>query len=213
MKTLTLLALMAAAANLSHGYTTQVFNINTLGPTELPFVDATGVPIPFGTGSVAAGYFGSLEDADLELTDFSLLLADFEQFGGDESELAFSSGTPLDGLFSLQFDAPIPFPGNQFTGNSVYVVIGEGATLGESSGLAVYKTTAQFGTENGVGLGIVNGFIGGGDLLVGDFGDGISLAIFDFDNTIKLASGPIPEPSVGLLAGLAGLGLLTRRRR
>lgn len=213
MKSLTVISLLAVASNLSFGYTTSIFNINMLAPTELPVVDAAGIPIPFAGGSVAAGYFDSLDDGDLGITDFSVLISDFQQFGGDDSEVGLSGGPGLAGLFSVQFDAPIPFPGNEFTGESVYVMIGDGPTLETSTGLAVYKTVEQFGSENAVGLGVVQGFINGGELLVGESGGGVSIAIFDFDDSIKLASGPIPEPSVSLLASLFGLLTLKCRKR
>lgn len=213
--TISTVAALLAAAAVSYGYTTSTGNLIVGSPSETPVVDNTGAPIPIGAGSVAVGYFNLLDDAAIgSTTDFGALLTDFVQFG-QATATGFQNGFNAPGFFSHSTDAPIPNGGNNFTGNNVYTVIGNGATLAGSSQLAVWKGNAVFTQENAVGLGSVNSNVtpGAGSLIFGTSGGAKNVGVGPtFSDSIQL-SAPIPEPSSALLFGLGGFALLLRRKR
>lgn len=104
--------------------------------------------------------------------------------------------------------------GGDFVGNSVYVVLGNGTNIGDSTEFLVWKATANpagnvftedapIGGPDTVSLQIANGTILVGGTGTADFGLGSQQAF-------KLAA--VPEPSVILLGGLGLLGLVRRRR-
>ena len=213
---LSTVVMLIATTAVSYGYTTATDNLLTADPSETPVLDNTGSVIALGAGSVAVGYFGSFTDGEVTgASDFAALLADFQQFG-TSSASGFQNLFNAAGFFSLSTDASIPEGGNAFTGNNVYTVIGDAATLAGSSFLAVWKGSAVFTQENAVGLGSVSTSVtpGSGSLLLGSDGGAINVGVGPtFTNSIQLAAAVVPEPSSMFLLGLVAIGFMARRKR
>jgi len=185
-------------------------NFSNADATAVPIViDNSGTPLAENSGFAAAGFFAS---ANPTLADISL----FQPFGTGPTLL--SSSLETDGFFDLGRSLSIPegTTGDP-VGNAIYVVIANGSTLNDSNLFAIVDAGQVVGTENSAGQGgnsiiITDGFINetnlvGGELLTSvDTGLGLT-----FNEAILLS--PVPEPTTGLLAAIAGLGLLARRRR
>jgi len=212
---LTLLT-FAATVGMASAYNITATNQSTFGDPSLPIVDNTGAPIASGT--IAVGFFASDSSVTDNALDFGTLLSGFNQYGSPTG-LADAGAAP--GLFDLvspgNWNVSVPF--NSVApqiGNNIYVVFGNGASLAESSLLAVWKSNSIFGKEDEAGNGGAAADIatGQGSLLLGLNGGAQSFAggAINYSDSIRLVEA-IPEPSTSLLAGLAGLALVVRRRR
>ena len=216
MKLKTLAAAFIVTTSFASAYTVSVTNQITFGDPSLVLVDNTGAPLT--SGVVAVGYFASDAAVTGNSTDFTSLLTGFNSFG---SSVALSGGL-APGLVDLPTPAawtvsvPAGTAGNQ-VGQNVYVLIGNAATLAESTGLAVWKSTRLFATEDDLGNGgvLANLSTGQGALLLGESGGSqlVGGAINYADSIRLVTADAVPEPSTSLLAGLAGLALAFRRRR
>lgn len=183
------------------------------GFTGVPITDNVGAPIAF---SYAAGTFTSVPD----FLAPSLDLSGFSSFStSDES----GTGNPAaPGLFG----APYAISAVQNTGSNAFVLIGNGATFGASTDYIVLD----------LGLTAKDEVVGNGSLSfsllsntagnhTGDSGtltiergvptivQGYAAPFDSLNGQSGLTFGPIPEPSTSLLAGLAGLTILIRRKR
>lgn len=217
MKLKTIAAVCIFAPNLASAFTISITNQATIGDPSLPILDNTGAPLT--SGSVGVGFFADDASVTDNSLDFGTLLTNFFQFGTTE-ELVQGAAP---GLISLTnpaaFDVVVPIgsTGGQI-GESVFVVFGNSSTLANSDQLAVFRSDSIFGTDDAAGQGGVTVVLGSnvGTLLLGDnTGPTIvsnDLGSITFADNIQLVSA-VPEPSSSLLAGLAGLALLARRRR
>ncbi len=99
---------------------------------------------------------------------------------------------------------------NQFSGEAIYLVLGNGADLPNSSQAAIVDLQSVFGDSEPANATINLRWdqVDPGQLLWGEFG----VHTGNRDNP-ALTLVPIPEPSSSLLFGLAGLALLIRRKR
>jgi len=214
---LTLLA-FATTMGLASAYTITVTNQSTFGDPSLPVVDNTGAPI--ATGFVGVGFFASDSAVTDNARDFTALLSGFNQYGSPAG-LAGAGAAP--GLFDLvspaNWTVAVPFTSTApQIGKNIYVVFGNGASLAESEQLGIWKSNNVFGKEDEAGNGGTFADIatGQGALLLGLSGGAQSFGggAINYSDSIRLvAADGIPEPSTGLLAGLAGLALVARRRR
>lgn len=193
-------------------YTVSFLNVNSADSTAVPILDNTGAPIALGSGFVSAGTFATVPGSIDEVRSFT-------PFG--DGNTAFSNSIGVGGFFDGNRSAPIPAgttdaPVNQ----SVYLVIGDGADLASSTDFAVFDPGLVFGTENAVGAGALDIIIDSDSLtadslvygtIVNNVDTGIGVI---FTEGIQIGQGVvIPEPSTSLLAALAGLALVARRRR
>lgn len=190
-------------------YTVSFLNVNSADSTAVPVLDNTGAPIALGSGFVSAGTFATVPGSIDEVRSFT-------PFG--DGNTAFSNSIGVGGFFDGNRSAPIPAgttdaPVNQ----SVYLVIGDGADLASSTDFAVFDPGLVFGTENAVGAGALDIIIDSDSLtadslvygtIVNNVDTGIGVI---FTEGIQI--GAVPEPSTSLLAALAGLALVARRRR
>jgi len=215
MKTKTLiLSTSAVLTALSSGYTVSLQNFNAGDATAVPIVDNTGTPIPAGGGFIGAGTFATAPTSVTESRDITLFGSGLNGFSNG---LVGPDGV-LAGFFSNSFSDPIP-EGTTTppVGERLYVVMGNGATLADSTQFAILDTGQTFGTENAAGSGGLDVILTSSSLNPEALAVGTVLESYDytgvatFDEAIQLA--PIPEPSTSLLAALAGLGLVARRRR
>lgn len=189
------------------------------GEGTLAITDSSGALIPAGTGYVAAGTF-SMSDADISSNgaagNWSALLNDFTQFGAASGVADFA------GIISYDASAPLA-DGDAFVGKSIYVAIGNTATLAGDPTTAtqwgVYKSSVSFAADNPVfeanaGLNMATQ----DQVLVGTYGGPVNIAALGADTraSLQLAGDGvvIPEPSTALLL-LSGFGSMVffRRRR
>ena len=210
----TVIASLAAVGLFSgaSAYTVSFLNIAAADNTAVPVLDNTGVAIGLGSGFVAAGTFASVPGSIDEVRSFT-------PFGDGAS--AFQNSVGAAGFFDNSRSAPIPQGTTDApVGASVYLVMGDGADLASSTDFAVFDPGLVFGTENAVGAGALDIIITSDSLtadslvygtIVPNVDTGLGLV---FDEAIQLGEGAvIPEPSTSLLAALAGLALVARRRR
>ena len=193
-------------------YTVSFLNIAAADNTAVPVLDNTGSAIGLGSGFVAAGTFASVPGSIDEVRSFT-------PFGDGNS--VFQNSVGVDGFFDNSRSAPIPAGTTDApVGASVYLVMGDGADLASSTDFAVFDPGLVFGTENAVGAGALDIIIDSDALtpdslvygtIITDVNTGIGVI---FAEGIQLGEGTvIPEPSTSLLAALAGLALVARRRR
>jgi len=126
--------------------------------------------------------------------------------------LAFGA-TP--GFISGDINVDLPL-GSPAVGQQVYVVIGNGTTLQNSTQFLVWKPTSNpagntFTADNPVGGPDLLGLFGDkGTTIVGEFGIVADAGVGSQGN-FRLAQ-VVPEPSAMLLGAFGALGLLRRRR-
>ena len=112
---------------------------------------------------------------------------------------------------------------NPLVGSAIFVVFGNGDTLADSTAFAIVDAGALIGTdaaapapESSADVVINDAFLTTDNLIVGDLVTDVDLGLpINFNEGIQLvgAGDAVPEPSTSLLAGLAALGLVARRRR
>lgn len=199
---ITALAICSLAS--SNAASISVVNLVGGGPDPLFFTTFVDVD---GTSRLDIGIF-ALGTFIVEPPTAADILGNFSQAG------TFTFGTAN---FS---DTVVTDPltaGDGFVGSTVYAVVGNGTTLANSTGLAVWKATSNdagntFTADNPVGgPDLVTILDTKGDLIVGsllptyDAGFGIGQR-----PAFQLAA--IPEPSTLLLSALGILALLRRKR-
>ncbi len=198
-------------------YTVSVTNQISPGNPSLPILDNAGNPL--STGSIGVGFFSSDNDVTTNANDFGVLLGLFQEYGTTTSLIQGNAPGLVNNVTPAAWNVVVP-PGTTGgqVGQNVYVIIGNGGTLGSSSELAVWRSNNIFETDDDLGNGGVVADIstGLGDLLLGESETPAVLTAggnsVTFAEGIRLVSS-IPEPSTGLLALFAGLGLVGRRRR
>lgn len=205
---------------IASAFTVTVTNQTNVSPPDLPIFDNAGNPL--ASGSVGVGFFGSSTDVTGNSTDFAALLGTFQQFG---TTAAFTQGfVPglVNNVAPPEFDVPIAFGSTADpVGQNIFVVFGNAATLAASNELAVWQGNVLFGTDDAAGNGgaAVSLETGLGTLLLGNSTGPVELGeanVVSFEDGIQLVTidnAVVPEPSTGILAALAGLALVARRRR
>ncbi|NNC88245.1 MAG: PEP-CTERM sorting domain-containing protein [Akkermansiaceae bacterium] len=209
-------ALLLSALSASAAYQVTVRNF-TNSTNGFPIIDNAGNPLAnglIGVGTFPVGFDFNVPAADV--------LAAFQQFGASVMEPPLSTGG-FPGLFNNTISGSIPNTSTAgdagFFGDQIYTVIGDAtSSLGDASFLAVLTDGGTFGKEDTAGNGAAAADyapasttgvtqIAYGDLVNGPF------AIGPFTFAVGAQQVNVPEPSTSLLAGLAGLALLVRRRR
>jgi len=184
-------------------------NFDEVSGGQRPISTATGAPILTG-GIVQLGSFQSADPSALiaGLTSpagLAALLADFITFG---------SSSPIGGDFSGLYagDKSVAIAADSaLVGKSIYTLIGNAATLGGSSQLAIVRDNESFAADNPVFEALADISAGSSVILFGSAtGPGFETALGM--STSSLALAPVPEPMSATLL-LSGLALLARRRR
>ncbi|MDA7867626.1 leucine-rich repeat protein [Akkermansiaceae bacterium] len=140
---LSLILLMKAS-----GFTVSFSNLIAANSTAVPILDNTGEPISVGSGYVAAGMFEALPGSIDEVRSFI-------PFG--EGSSVFSNPFDTDGFFDGSRSAPIPAGTvDAPVGRSVFLVLGNGADLMDSTDFAIFDTGLIFDTEDAVGFGALD---------------------------------------------------------
>ena len=178
-----------------------------------PVALADGSLVPDGSGFVSLGTF-SLSDAQImsamdSQANLDALDADFMEFGTSASFGVAGEG----GMFSSNYTDGVS-AGDMFDGMSIYVVGGNGTSIGDSDQLWVFKSNESFAPDG------VDDFFAeieldaehsAGTDLIGEparlFLPGVGE---EFDGVRMV--GVIPEPSAAALGALLGLVALRRRR-
>ncbi|MCH7229035.1 hypothetical protein [Haloferula sp. A504] len=113
----------------------------------------------------------------------------------------FGAGTSTDGSDS-------------FTGNLVYLLVGNAATLGASTEVMVFSTGQSWAVEvEGVGGALSPITLSSANLERGIVvSPNLAAPFAGFNGNEGLTFGVVPEPSIALLGALGILGLLRRRR-
>ena len=148
MKLIRIFSILLFLLGQTSGFTVSFLNVASADSSAVPILDNNGDPIALGSGFVAAGTFESLPGSIDEVRSFT-------PFG--EGNSSFSNPIGVDGFFDVTRSAPIPAGTTDApVGASVYLVIGDGADLANSTDFVVFDPGLIFGTENAVGAGALD---------------------------------------------------------
>jgi len=182
--------------------------------SDTAIIDNTGAPIEAGGGYVAIGSFSS-DPAGLGLADlagaFTAVVSG--SFDGAESSI----GAAATGFWTLSgapdsADAPVVEAG----GKQVYLAFSSGDSLasGALGVIAVDGATFEAAFEGPGPFSLTGLGVDGNTAVHGAFGPGVEVSIGGNPQAVAASFQlVVPEPSTSLLAALAGLGLVARRRR
>lgn len=195
------LILAASMCGSLNAYTVAITNVVFADETAVPILLPDSTPVPYGEGSIAIGYFNSLGVADLQVVDYDLLLGDFVQFDGPDSEAPIRAFVGVPGFADVSISDPIPKGSDSnFTDENIFVLIGNESSLEESNSFALYHSGIMFGEDNQLGL-------GGTEVYITDPVDGLVrgsiVGPIDLDLGVVFPSAiqleKVPEPSSTIL--------------
>ncbi|MEN8695540.1 MAG: PEP-CTERM sorting domain-containing protein [Akkermansiaceae bacterium] len=166
--------------------------------------DSESTNIPKGSGVVSIGTYNAFPVLGASPTNSEVTDSYFELSLG-----TFDSPLVSDGFFRFDLDVPIS---NFFNNKDIFVVLGNGTTVQDSTDLLVWQPTSNadgnvFIEDNPIG--------GPGSIVLNNDNGNVLLGSFDSDaNTFRMASlATVPEPSSMALSSLALLALAGRRSR
>jgi len=166
--------------------------------------DSESTNIPKGSGVVSIGTYNAFPVLGASPTNSEVTDSYFEL-----SLETFDSPLVSDGFFRFDLDVPIS---NFFNNKDIFVVLGNGTTVQDSTDLLVWQPTSNadgnvFIEDNPIG--------GPGSIVLNNDNGNVLLGSFDSGaNTFRMASlATVPEPSSIALSGLALLALAGRRSR
>jgi len=213
MKKTLIIAISAITISISIGnaaLSIRTSNVDGFDNSTNAIVDNAGNAIPLTTGIVAVGSFGTLTDEDIRALGSASAIS---------SSFSLVVSTDFNVLAGL-WDANPTKAGDTSAdaGRAIFTVIGNEATVADSTQFLIYRHSAANGSGNfnetpnaNTDAFVGNGANATGNLVVGgfdnfqhDFGAG-EFAAF---NLVA-----VPEPSSTALLGLGGLALIIRRRR
>ncbi|SKA79980.1 PEP-CTERM protein-sorting domain-containing protein [Prosthecobacter debontii] len=212
--TLGIAALMTLLPVVSPAASVLITNVTHDGSTNA-IVSSTGTALQ--NVYVGVGYFSGLSDTQLQNLD--AIAFDLVTSGGAFEALDEASAWWAFGAGALEGNAQAPIlEGSDFIGESIYSIIGNAATLADSTELLIFKHSGLFQEDSPFfnASAIIDLSSGNATLLWGSstahsgnyFGEGIQAAY-----STAGASSMVPEPSRLLFLLISSLGLLLRRRR
>jgi len=174
-----------------------------------PIVNASGVPAALNTVFASAGIFTSLPN--FASATASQILALFTPIPGVNV-----SNTTFTGLFTGPNTSTLSAYPAGFDSAQTYMIVGNNATLANSTQIAVYSQPGViFATPvAGIASTAINATTTG-DWLYGTptaLTQQTTLTNSAFTTGIQLIASPVPETSTAVLGALGLLGLLRRRR-
>lgn len=183
---------------------------NFTGPSVgVALVDGSGALLPAGSAFWQAGTFSSGFDFNRSAS---------EVLAGFTSVSSIGGLGPFSGVFNntTTFDGGNTGAPGPFTGQDVYIVVGNAADIASSTLIAVFNPGTTFIAGDIFGNGaqtadaeltskVIYGIVGGAPAAQPN-------PAFSFTSSVQLSAVPIPEPSVALLGALGMLGLIRRRR-
>jgi len=198
---------VVALSGIAHGAVTISIKNFTSTSVGTPIVDASGVPMALNTIFASAGIFSSVPN--FATASASQILALFTPV-----DLTPVSNTSFTGVFTGNDIQGLPYPTN-FSGAEAYFVVGNAATLANSTLIAVYDSKSVYTPVDGVGNASVT--LAGTVNADWVYGTERSLTAQTSVPSSAFASGGIslvsvPETSTAVLGALGLLGLLRRRR-
>jgi hypothetical protein len=182
--------------------------------------DASNTPIANGAGYISVGVFSGLNDGaiatslistiDTAYTEFTASVGTFGNSGFAGFVNFATSGLRVDGP-----DAGGTGPDAYFNQN-IYVVMGNGTTLLNSTQLAIFKASILFPDDNDAALDAapeINLLTTPGTWVMGGpSGGNTNVGGFDVPNAATMALVAVPEPSIALLGLIGVVGFIRRRR-
>lgn len=219
-KIITNICLLGLSVTAAQAFNVTAVNLVDPDMTAVPVVDNTGAPIAVGAGFIGAGTFSSTPSSVLDIANFSPIgtAVGRTTFGDDDGAIPA-------GFFDIARNIPLPSPAeddNPLVGQSLFLVIGDGLDLESSSNFAildlggVVQTDVAGAPESALSGIVLSDFLTPDNLIVGNIVTEVDTGLgLTFSEGIELTDGAaaVPEPSTSLLAGLAALGLVARRRR
>ena len=194
--------ILACSATALKAATISVLNFDSSASIFQPILDSSGTSV-VNSGIVLLGTFASEPSSVSDVLGLG--------FTATDGSLSFTNGY-FDGTINTQALTS----GDAFVGKSVYVVIGNGTTLANSTLIGAWKAVSNtagntFTADNPVGgPDTITVYASSGSVLVGT-----QLSSYNNSQNIgpafQLAA--VPEPSAILLTALGVFGLLLRRKR
>lgn len=218
LKSLLAAVVLAAISHTSEAASITASNLADDFSKAVPIVTTANTVVAANSGIIQVGTFGTLSDAQISSINagnYAGLVADFQSFGASTK---FGAGFDIAGLYSLAPSAGI-LAGDSKIGKSIYVFIGNGTTLANSTEIAIFKDDNSFAADaplfsaKAYPTDLANNAAIDAAFVVGDISaNQVTIAGVGTFNPIKMVNvSLVPEPSVALL-GLMGIGLVRRRR-
>ena len=204
---MTLTASVMFLGGVAQGAITVIVKDFTSGSAGIPIVTAAGAAVGLNTIYAQAGIFTTLptwasDSASTVLSNFTSITAN-----------AITNAT-YTGAFTGTLTNVLAAYATGFSGADAYMVVGNNATLANSTAIAVYHLAGQVFTPTVGGIASVT--IAGTVAANWVYGKPVAVTTQSTVPTASYANGiqltSVPEPSAALLGALGALGLLRRRR-
>jgi len=169
----------------------------------IPVLDASGNAAPTNIGW-SVGYFSA--GTNFATDSAATLKTEFTIFGST------STTWFRNGLMNASITASLPANDTSYTGKTIYTVVGDAATIANSTIFAIFSAGVTFPTVDGTGTGLATDVTSvAGNVVYGTLmTPNTQPTGGTFTQGVKMTS--VPESSTALLGALGALGLLRRRR-